>query len=133
MTLYYSYVEHPLTRLILFSSENGLRSIHFIPQGEPLPDPGVYHPNRPLQYAAHRHTEVFQQLYSYLEGSPAAFDVTLDLIGTAFQKRVWMAIAGIPYGKIMTYGEIAALVGSPKGSRAVGGATGRTPIPIIIP
>lgn len=133
MTLYYSFIEHPLTRLILFSSEAGLHSLHFIPQDSPLPDPGAYFPTRSLQFAQHRHDPVTQQLHLYLDGVPVTFDVKLDLVGTPFQKRVWDAIAGIPFGKTLTYGEIAVQIGSPNGFRAVGGATGRNPVPIIIP
>lgn len=133
MTLYYSFLEHPLTRLVLFSSENGLRSVHFIPQDSPLPDPGVYFPNEDLHPDGQHHDAIIQQLHLYLDGVPVSFEVKLDLAGTSFQKRVWNAISAIPFGKTLTYGEIAAQVGSPNGCRAVGGATGKNPIPIIIP
>lgn len=133
MTLYYSFVEHPMTRLILFSSENGLRSVHFIPQGESLPDPREYYPTLSLRADGHHHDEVSRQLHQYLDGIPVAFSVILDLIGTPFQKRVWEAIAAIPFGNTRTYGQLAAQVGSPTGFRAVGGATGHNPVPIIIP
>ncbi len=53
--------------------------------------------------------------------------------GTAFDHRVWDAVAAIPYGETVTYGEIARAIGSPNGARAVGTANGRNPIPIIIP
>ncbi len=133
MTLYYSFVEHPLTRLILFSSDTGLRSVHFVPQDSPLPDPGAFYPGFDLCPDPHRQEAVARQLHMYLDGFPAAFDVKLDLVGTPFQRRVWEAIAAIPFGQTRTYGEIAAQIGSPKGSRAVGGATGRNPVAIIIP
>ncbi len=133
MTLYYSFVEHPLTRLILFSSENGLRSVHFIPQGDPLPDPGEYHPDVTMLPDRHHNSAIAQQLHLYLEGVPVNFNCAFDLVGTPFQKSVWTAISKIPFGQTRTYGELAAQIGSPSGSRAVGGATGRNPISIIIP
>lgn len=133
MTLYYSFVEHQLTQLILFSSESGLRSVHFIPQGEPLPDPGFYYPTHFLKTDVHHHEDVSRLLHLYLDGIPVSFEGPLDLIGTPFQKRVWEAIREIPFGETRTYADIAFQVGSPNGSRAVGGATGRTPVPIIIP
>lgn len=133
MILTYSFVEHPLTRLALFSSENGLRSVFFIPEGIPLPDPGFYYPDHALEADTGRHREVSRQLLQYLDGVPVDFTVTLDLIGTPFQKRIWEAIAAIPFGRTLTYGEIAAQAGNPQGSRAVGGATGRNPVPIIVP
>lgn len=55
------------------------------------------------------------------------------LSGTPFQKRVWKAIQKIPYGKTLTYKELAKKVGSPNAYRAVGSACGKNPLPIIIP
>ena len=57
----------------------------------------------------------------------------LDTGGSPFQQRVWEELINIPVGKVVTYGEIAQKVGSPKASRAVGAACGANPIPIIIP
>lgn len=133
MTLYYSFVEHPLTRLLLFSSENGLRSVFFIPEDQPLPDPESYCPSHRLQPDRAHHRELSRQLLLYLKGIPVSFTVPLDLVGTPFQKRVWEVIAGIPFGQTLTYGQVAAMAGSPKGSRAAGGATGSNPVPIIVP
>jgi O-6-methylguanine DNA methyltransferase len=53
--------------------------------------------------------------------------------GTAFQQRVWLALQRIPLGQTKSYGEIAAEIGSPKAVRAVGGACGANPIPLLIP
>ena len=53
--------------------------------------------------------------------------------GTEFQKKVWAALRAIPAGQTRSYGEIAAAVGSPKGARAVGGACGSNPIPVLVP
>ena len=57
----------------------------------------------------------------------------LQLIGTSFQQRVWKQLAAIPFGRTITYAELARRVGSPSASRAVGNANGRNPISIIIP
>jgi methylated-DNA-[protein]-cysteine S-methyltransferase len=53
--------------------------------------------------------------------------------GTPFQQRVWREIAGIPYGKTITYAELAKRAGSPGSARAAGAATGRNPLSIIVP
>jgi methylated-DNA-[protein]-cysteine S-methyltransferase len=53
--------------------------------------------------------------------------------GTDFQKQVWAALLSIPFGEIRTYGQIAAQVGRPSASRAVGAANGRNPISIVTP
>ena len=55
------------------------------------------------------------------------------MIGSEFQARVWHALTKIPYGKTISYGEIAREVNSPKAVRAVGGAVGANPLSIIIP
>lgn len=53
--------------------------------------------------------------------------------GTAFEKDVWSVLEKIPYGHLMTYGEIAKEIGRPKASRAVGNACGKNPVCVIIP
>ena len=57
----------------------------------------------------------------------------LELEGTEFQKEVWLALAEIPYGKTISYAELASMVGRPTAFRAVGQANGANPIPIVLP
>ena len=73
------------------------------------------------------------QLIEYFNGQRTMFDVPLDPSGTPFQKCVWQQLSHIPFGKIVSYLDIAKLVDRPKGSQAVGGANGRNPISIIVP
>lgn len=73
------------------------------------------------------------QLREYFAGARRTFDLPLAPHGTEFQQRVWAALRAIPYGETRTYGELAAAIGSPNASRAVGMANHRNPIPIIIP
>lgn len=73
------------------------------------------------------------QLQDYFAGKRHDFDLPLDPIGTPFQHRVWTALRTIPYGKTISYGELAALLGAPKSARAVGAANSKNPISIIIP
>lgn len=76
--------------------------------------------------------EARQQLDAYFVGDLTSFNLPLDPVGgTAFQRRVWQAMTSIPYGHTRTYGEVAADLGS--SARAVGGACGRNPLPILIP
>lgn len=77
--------------------------------------------------------DVVEQLDEYLAGKRTAFDLALAPKGTDFQRAVWDRIAAIPYGQTRTYGEIAGELGSPSASRAVGAATGRNPISIVVP
>lgn len=73
------------------------------------------------------------QLDAYFAGSRQHFDLPLSANGTAFQARVWQALQDIPFGETRSYGEIAAQVGNPKGSRAVGLANGKNPLTIVVP
>lgn len=63
----------------------------------------------------------------------AQADLPLDLHGTDFQRRVWQALQGLPWGRSSTYGDIAAALGQPRASRAVGAAVGRNPVSILVP
>ena len=77
--------------------------------------------------------EAARQLKEYFSGVRHAFDLPLRPSGTEFQKQVWLALCGIPYGETVTYGQIAAAVGRPRGTQAVGQAVGANPIPFLIP
>lgn len=78
-------------------------------------------------------TETARQLDEYFAGRRRAFDLPLRAAGTPFQQRVWAALRAIPYGETRSYGQIAAAVGNPKASRAVGMANNRNPIMIVVP
>ena len=73
------------------------------------------------------------QLREYFAGTWRTCDLPLAPRGTAFQQRVWAALRAIPYGETRTYGELAAAIGSPSASRAVGMANHHNPISIVIP
>ena len=73
------------------------------------------------------------QLDAYFAGELKNFDLQLMPKGTAFQESVWHALIEIPYGETWSYGQLAANIGKPKASRAVGAANGVNPIPVIIP
>lgn len=77
--------------------------------------------------------EVVEQLAEYFAGERTDFELSLDLVGTAFQRTVWTALREIPYGQTCSYGEIARKIGSPGASRAVGLANGHNPIGVIVP
>ena len=77
--------------------------------------------------------EAKRQLEEYFAGLRASFSLPLNPQGTAFQKKVWQQLEAIPYGQTRTYGQIAAAVGQPTASRAVGGANHNNPIAIVIP
>jgi methylated-DNA-[protein]-cysteine S-methyltransferase len=73
-----------------------------------------------------------KQLTSYFRGKSKELDFATELEGTAFQKAVWKEISKIGFGKVTTYAEIAKNIGNPKAVRAVGGAVGLNPVPLIV-
>lgn len=73
------------------------------------------------------------QVREYFEGERKEFDIPLDLVGTEFQKRVWIGLLQIPYGSTTTYGKQAGLLGMPAAVRAVANANGKNKISIILP
>lgn len=73
------------------------------------------------------------QLDAYFAGELTRFELPLDLAGTAFQQSVWAALRDIPYGETVSYGELAAVLGRPGASRAVGLANGKNPVGVIVP
>ena len=73
------------------------------------------------------------QLEEYFRGERQHFDLDVELVGTAFQRRVWEALMTIPYGETRSYGEIARQIEAPGAFRAVGLANGHNPIGIIVP
>ncbi|KLU63207.1 methylated-DNA--protein-cysteine methyltransferase, inducible [Peptococcaceae bacterium CEB3] len=79
------------------------------------------------------HEEVLRELGEYFQGVRREFEVPLHWEGTDFQKRVWQALTDIPYGETRSYHDIAVSVGSPKGSRAVGGAVHENPVAFVVP
>jgi len=74
---------------------------------------------------------VVDQLLHYLEDPRWRFDLSLQLDGTPFQRRVWAELREIPVGEVVTYGALAARLSS--SARAVGGACKRNPVPVVVP
>ncbi len=77
--------------------------------------------------------EAHKQIEEYLKGERKSFDLPIFPSGTEFQQRVWNALKNIPYGKTVSYKDIAIEIGNEKACRAVGMANNRNPISIIIP
>jgi O-6-methylguanine DNA methyltransferase len=73
------------------------------------------------------------ELSEYFVGSRHDFALPLDLRGSSFHRRVWLALTQIPYGCTVSYGELARRLGTSKAARAVGAACGANPVPIIAP
>ena len=117
----------PVGELLLVGDGEALHRIGF-PSGR-----GVIEPDPSWRVAEAPFAEAKRQLGAYFGGELRAFDLPLRLGGTDFQVKVWSALATIPFGETRTYGALAAAIGAPSASRAVGAANGRNPLPIVLP
>ena len=77
--------------------------------------------------------QCIEELNEYFFNGRKFFSVELDLRGTDFQKKIWNALLNIPFGKTVSYSDLAITTGDLKSVRAVGLANGQNPIPIIVP
>lgn len=135
MSLYYAIADSPFGPLALFATTAGLCRV-----GLPGEDRAALEawaarwvgPETPEENPDAL-SEAIIQLREYFSRLRREFDLPLDLRGTDFQRRVWEELRRIPYGQTVSYGELARRVGRPGAARAVGGAVGANPIPIIVP
>lgn len=74
-----------------------------------------------------------RELEEYFEGMRQTFDIPLKMFGTEFQKKVWNALLGIPYGETVSYSNVARLIGLPRSTRAVANACSKNPLSIFVP
>lgn len=126
--MYYDVFDTGLIGSLTLVGDNaGLRHIEFEKKKKPLALQTQWQRNPSF------FTEVKTQLRAYFDGELTAFDVSLAPVGTPFQLSVWQALCAIPYGELVSYKAIATAIGNPKAVRAVGGANGKNPIPIIVP
>lgn len=122
----YRTVDSPVGVLTLAGTGNRLQHLRMVDQ--------THEPSRAgWEPVSDGFADVVEQLEEYFAGERHDFDLELDLIGTDFQRKVWAALQTIPYGETRSYGEIAAQIGAPGASRAVGLANGHNPISIIVP
>ncbi|MEO8011205.1 MAG: methylated-DNA--[protein]-cysteine S-methyltransferase, partial [Dokdonella sp.] len=77
--------------------------------------------------------EARRQFDAYFAGTLQQFNLSLDALGTPFQRSIWNELARIPYAQTISYGELARRIGKPNASRAVGLANGANPLSIIVP
>jgi methylated-DNA-[protein]-cysteine S-methyltransferase len=132
--IYYSFFDSPiLEKVFVASTERGVCMVDFLKSEKAFLKrlkkrfPGeIIRDDR-------KNKNVLNQLKKYLKGDLKRFDCKTDFKGTPFQKKVWDALAKIPYGQTRSYKEIARAIGYPKAFRAVGNANGRNSIPLILP
>ena len=112
-------IDSPTGPLTITASEEAITGIRFGADSDS-------NPNEITQMAA-------VQLSEYFQGNRVTFELPLEVSGTEFQESVWGELLKIPSGETVSYAYVAQKIGKPKAARAVGGAVGANPIPIIIP
>jgi methylated-DNA-[protein]-cysteine S-methyltransferase len=126
-TTRYTYIDSPLGALLLAHDTAGICQLTFEHHKHP----------RPVQPDWQRDDTAFAdaraELDEYFAGQRRTFDVPLSFHGTAFQQQVWNALLDVPYGKTITYAQLADRIGRHGAYHPVGAAVGMNPISIFVP
>ena len=126
---YHSFFTIDNIHFTIITSTNGIREIIF----------NLEKDNSKLVNTIHLQPEdpdmfnVYPQLKEYFNGERKQFDLPLEIEGTNFQKRVWNELLKIPYGRTISYKELAVRLGDEKVIRAAASANGSNPLPVVIP
>lgn len=131
MKIYYDTLTHNNRDYLVASTDKGLCFVGG--ENEKLEDLIKFFPKNEL---IHNNTKLEKykiEIKNYLSNKPFNFDFEFDLYGTEFQKKVWLELLKIPYGKTTTYKKVAIAINNEKAVRAVANAVGRNPLTIIIP
>ena len=119
-------VPSPIGRIELTADDTHVLSLRIERAGALPHDDLDESPNEVLERAA-------AQLGEYFAGVRRDFDLPVRLVGTAFQQSVWSELRQLGWGEVASYGSVGLATGRPTAGRAVGGAVGANPIPIIVP
>jgi methylated-DNA-[protein]-cysteine S-methyltransferase len=130
----YDLVETPIGTLFIAATDRGLARIVY----DADPDRVVEQLARTFGLRVLRTAkpidEARRELDEYFEGRRRRFDLPIDLAATAeFHRRVLGELVRVPYGEVVTYGELAARADRPRAARAVGTVMNRNPLPIVLP
>ena len=129
MIYFYKIMKSPVGNLKLIASDEGLSAILW--ENDDLSRVRVKPDIQDSNHKILKQAEI--EINEYFRGIRTSFSIPMTPKGTDFQLRVWEELKNIPYGKTISYGELAKRIGNPKASRAVGAANGKNPLSIIIP
>lgn len=125
--MYYAYMDSPVGKIFVAGDDATLRVTSFTRGHQARrPEPDWKRDAAPLAYA-------IDQLSEYFEGDRTEFDLPVTMHGTPFQLEVWDVLRTIRFGETLSYGQVAARIGRPAASRAVGAANGANHLPIVVP
>ncbi|UYN83958.1 MAG: methylated-DNA--[protein]-cysteine S-methyltransferase [Microcella sp.] len=119
-------IDSPIGRIALHSDGDAVTRLEIATQGRLTTDGAPDSPTPVLRRTA---TELAQ----YFAGRRTDFTVPVRLIGTPFQLDIWRQLQAIPFGDVRGYGELGRATGRPTAGRAVGGAVGANPVPLLVP
>ena len=122
MKTFKAYYKSPLGPIEIRGRKGSILSVDFVEDTQPV--------GADLPFCL---KTCIKQLDEYFNGKRKEFHLELDPQGTDFQKMVWQQLQKISFGEVVSYGEIAGIIGKPTACRAVGNANGKNPIAIIIP
>lgn len=123
----YTLLDSPLGALLVTRDGGGITGL-YLPTGKNAVTPAASWVGDDAAFG-----DIRAQLADYFSGRREDFELPLNPAGSAFQRRVWLALREIPYGQTTSYGRTAAAIGHPNASRAVGLANGQNPISIVVP
>lgn len=122
MEIIAAYYSSPIGLIELTASDKGIATLFFVEEkkyDENLTDPFL--------------KDCLKQLDEYFNEGRKVFDITLDPSGTEFQLKVWKELLNIPFGRTISYLDLALALGDKNATRAVGSANGKNPISLIVP
>ncbi len=125
--IYLKIIKTPIGELTLISAQGKITSIYFEGREDEEILKAATKSKDPLL------EETAGQIKNYFNYKLVEFKLPLNPLGTSFQRKVWKVLTQIPYGRTISYGEQAQMLGDSKKARAVGGANGKNPIPLVIP
>lgn len=124
-TMYLTRFPSPLGRIEITSDGVSITSLSIEHNGH-LPGDSVDETSAPVLELAHA------QVDEYFAGSRTSFDLPLNVGGTSFQRAIWSELARVPFGETTSYGALGIATGRATAGRAVGGAIGANPVPLIV-
>lgn len=119
-----TYYTSPLGTIRITGTDALIAEVHFMCDDEPIIPP---------EKIPHLLIECTEQLIQYFNGERRIFELPLSQAGTAFQQDVWNLLTQIPFGKTISYLQLAKQTGDPKATRAVANANGKNSIAVIVP
>jgi len=131
----YGFYQSPMGQMVLAKTDKGLCWLGFMVDG--YKGDGLTRLKKHFSGVALEHDDDAVQnlgrdiMQAWEQGAEAAFPI--DLVGTGFQKSVWLALLNIRRGAVVSYGDIANDIGKPSAARAVGSAVGENPVSLIVP